>query len=85
MGSECLFIGPESACWTSAGISKKAIRNWTNRDHKKYWESLTGLKQAKGLLQGTSARRTKELLKQKPVMVGHKITYRTVPPERIPS
>jgi hypothetical protein len=31
-------------------------------DHKKQWESLTGLKQAKGLIQGPSARRTTELL-----------------------
>jgi hypothetical protein len=41
-----------------------------DRDHKKYWESLTGLKHAKGFLQGTSAGRTTELLKQKPVRWG---------------
>jgi hypothetical protein len=63
LGSECPFIGPEPACGISAGISKKAVRGWTNRDHKKYWESLTGLKQTKGFLQGPSVGRTKELLK----------------------
>jgi hypothetical protein len=35
----------------------------TNRNHKTYWESVTGLTQAKGLIQGPSARRMKDLLK----------------------
>jgi hypothetical protein len=61
--SEGPFIGPEQACGISTGIAKRAVRDWTNRDHKKFWESLTGLKQAKGFLQGPSVRRTKELLK----------------------
>jgi hypothetical protein len=43
--------------------AKKVARNWTNRDHQKHWESLTGLGQAKGSLQGPSVRKTKELLK----------------------
>jgi hypothetical protein len=63
LGSEGPFIGPEPACGISVGIAKRAVRDWTNRDNKKYWEFLTGLKQAKGFLQGPSARRTKELLK----------------------
>jgi hypothetical protein len=46
-------IGPEPACGISVGIAKRAVRDWTSRDHKKYWESLTG----------PSVRRTKELLK----------------------
>jgi hypothetical protein len=62
-GSEHPFIGPEPACGISVGVAKKVIRNWTNRNHQKYWEFLTGLKQAKGLTQGSSASRTKELLK----------------------
>jgi ribonuclease HI len=36
LGSECPFIGPEPACSISAGIAKRAVRDWTNRDHKKY-------------------------------------------------
>jgi hypothetical protein len=44
LGSECPFIGPEPACGISAGIAEKAVRDWTNRGHKKYWASLTGLK-----------------------------------------
>jgi phosphoribosylformimino-5-aminoimidazole carboxamide ribonucleotide (ProFAR) isomerase len=63
LGSECPSIGSEPACGISARIAKKAVRDWTNKDHQKYWESLTGLKQAKGFLQGPSVRRTKELLK----------------------
>jgi hypothetical protein len=34
-----------------------------NTDHKKHWESVTGLKQAKELIQGPSTRRMKGLLK----------------------
>jgi hypothetical protein len=63
LGSECPFIRHEPTCGISAGIAKKAVRDWTHRDHQKYWESLTGLKQAKGFLQGPSVRRTRELLK----------------------
>jgi hypothetical protein len=43
-GSENLFIGPEPACGISIGVAKRAVRDWTDRNHKKYWESTTGLK-----------------------------------------
>jgi hypothetical protein len=33
-GDECPLIGPEPACGISAEIAKKAVRDWTNRDHK---------------------------------------------------
>jgi hypothetical protein len=59
----CLFMGPEPACSISIGVAKKAVRDWTNRDHKKNQESTTGFKQAKGLISAPSARRTKDLLK----------------------
>jgi hypothetical protein len=29
------FIGPESACGISIGVAKKAVKDWTNRRHKK--------------------------------------------------
>jgi hypothetical protein len=48
---------------TSIGVAKKAVRDWMKRNHKKHWESTTGLKQAKGLISGPSAKRTKDLLK----------------------
>jgi hypothetical protein len=62
-GYQHQFTGPEPACGISIGVAKKAARDWTNRNHKKHWESVTGLKQAKGLILGPSARRTKDLLK----------------------
>jgi hypothetical protein len=62
-GSAHPFIGSEPACGISVGVAKKAVRNWTNRNHKGYWESTTGLREAKRPIQGASARRTKDLLK----------------------
>jgi hypothetical protein len=38
-GSEHLFIGPEPACGISVGVAKKAVRDWTSRKQKEYWES----------------------------------------------
>jgi ribonuclease HI len=34
LGSESPFIEPEPACGISVGIAKRAVRDWTNRDHK---------------------------------------------------
>jgi hypothetical protein len=48
--------GPEPACGISIGVAKKAVRDWTDRNHKKYGDSTTGLKHAKGFISGTSAR-----------------------------
>jgi hypothetical protein len=62
-GSEHPFIGPEPACDISVGVAKKAVRDLTSRKHKEYWESLTGLRQATGLIQGPSARKKKDLLR----------------------
>jgi ribonuclease HI len=46
-GSEHPFTGPEPVCGISVGVAKKAVRNWMNRNDRKYWESTTGLKKAK--------------------------------------
>jgi ribonuclease HI len=40
-GYEHPFIGPQPACGISIEVAKKAVRNWTNRNHKKHWESVT--------------------------------------------
>jgi hypothetical protein len=40
-GSKHPFIRPEPACGISVEVAKKVIRDWTNRNLKKYWESLT--------------------------------------------
>jgi hypothetical protein len=50
IGSEHPFTGPEPACGIPIGVAKRAVRDWTNRNHTNQWESTTGLKQAKGLL-----------------------------------
>jgi hypothetical protein len=63
LGAQCPHTEPEPVSGIAVGITKKAVGNWTNRDHKKYWESLTALKIANGFLQGPSVRRTKEVLK----------------------
>jgi hypothetical protein len=62
-GSEHPFTGPEPTCGILIGVAKKAVRDWTNRDRKKRWESITGLKQAKGLILGPSARINTDLLR----------------------
>ncbi|PNF22726.1 hypothetical protein B7P43_G07139 [Cryptotermes secundus] len=63
IGAQHPFTGPEPACGISIGVATKAIRDWTNMNHKKCWRSLTGLRQAKGLIGGPSTERAKELLK----------------------
>jgi hypothetical protein len=63
VGAEHPFIGPEPACGISTGVARKAFRDWTITNHRKYWRSLTGLRQIKGFIQGPSAKRAKELLK----------------------
>jgi hypothetical protein len=57
MADKLARMGPEPACGISVGVAKKAVRDWTSRNHKEYRESITGL------IQGPSARRTKDLLK----------------------
>jgi hypothetical protein len=77
-GSEHPFIGCEPACGISVGVAKKVVRDWTNRNHKKYWESVTGLRQAKGLILGSAARRMKDVLKlNRRVKMGGRTFYRT--------
>jgi hypothetical protein len=62
-GYEHPFTEPVPACSISIGVAKRAVSNWLNRNHKKQWESTTGLKQAKELIPGPSAKRTRDLLK----------------------
>jgi hypothetical protein len=44
------------------GVTKKAARDWTIRDHRKHRDSLSGLRQAKALIQEPSAKKRRELL-----------------------
>jgi hypothetical protein len=83
-GSEHLFTGPEPACSISIGVAKRAARDWIK---KKHWESTTGLKQAKGLIYIWALCQKNELsveIKQRPVKVGGRTNYQTLPPQRAP-
>jgi hypothetical protein len=64
-GPEHPFTKLEPACGISVGVAKKAARDWTNRNHKKHWESITRLTQVKELILGLSGRRTEDRLKLK--------------------
>jgi hypothetical protein len=63
MGSDHPFTEPEPACGISIGVAKKAIGDWKSKKHQEYWESLTGLRQAKGLIQGPFTKKTKDPLR----------------------
>jgi hypothetical protein len=47
----------------SMAVAKKAVKDWTNRDHRKQWNSLSGLRLARALINGPSDIKTKEQLK----------------------
>jgi hypothetical protein len=49
-GSESPFIGPEPACCFPTGVAKKAVTDWAIGDHRKRWDTLSGLKQAVALI-----------------------------------
>jgi ribonuclease HI len=62
-GSQHPFTGPEPACGNSFGVDKRAVKDWMNKNHIKQWKSIMGLKQAKELTPGPSAKRPDDLLK----------------------
>jgi hypothetical protein len=47
----------------ACGISFEVAKDWMNKNHIKQWESTSRLKQAKELILGPSAKRSKDLLK----------------------
>jgi hypothetical protein len=55
--------GSEPACDISFGVGERAVNDCMNKKHMKQRESITGLKQAKELILGTSAKRSKDLPK----------------------
>jgi hypothetical protein len=76
--SEYPFIRP--SCGISIEVSKKAVRDWTNRNYPKQWEYTTGLKEAKGPTPGPSAKRTNE----DQLRLGCRTIYRILSPKRTP-
>jgi hypothetical protein len=61
-GSSHPLIGPEPALGISAKVAKEVIRDWTNRKHKEYWQSIRGQTHAKGFLERPSDIKAGELL-----------------------
>jgi hypothetical protein len=61
-------------------------RDWTLRDHRKQWDSLSGLKHAKFTHSGTLCPQIKETLKaeQKPATMGDYTVHMTPSHKRIP-
>jgi hypothetical protein len=78
-GSEHPSIGPEPACSISIGVAKKAVRDWTNRDHKTLricnWTYTRALCQKN---EGSVE------IKQRQTKMGGWTTYRTLSPKRAP-
>jgi hypothetical protein len=57
-GTERPFIESKPSCGISVGVT----RDWKISDHRKHLDSLRELKPAKALVQGPSAKKTRELL-----------------------
>jgi hypothetical protein len=70
-------------CRISIGVAKKTVRDWNNRNHKKHWESVTGLTQAyiRALCQKNEG---SVEIKQRPTKMGGRTAYRTLPPKGAP-
>jgi hypothetical protein len=60
-GSSCPLTGPEPALGISAKVAREVIRNWTNRKHEEYWQSIHEQKQTTGFLKRPSAYKTGKL------------------------
>jgi hypothetical protein len=83
LGSEHPFIGLEPAYCISMGVAKKVVRDWTIRDNRKHWDSLSGLT-GKGTHTGLLCQENKGAVKfeQRPAMLGGRTTHMTVPSKR---
>jgi hypothetical protein len=85
-GSEHPFAGPEPACGISVGVSKKAVRDWMNRNHKKIlgihnWTQTGTRTYIRALCQKNEGSLE---IKQRPTKMGGRTTYRTLSPQRAP-
>jgi hypothetical protein len=85
-GSEHPFIEPEPACVISIGVAKKAVRDWTDRNHKKILRIHNWTHTGKGIYIRTLCQKNKGSVetKQRSTKIGGRITYWTLPPKRTP-
>jgi hypothetical protein len=84
--SEHPFMEPEPACDISVGLAKKAVRNWTNRNHKKILGIINWTRRDKRTFTRTLCQENKggAKIKQKPATLGGRTTYRTLSLKRTP-
>jgi hypothetical protein len=77
--SEHPFTGPEPACGISNGVAKKAVRDWMNRNHN--WTRTGKRTHIRALCQKNGGSIE---IKQRPIRMGGRATYRTLSPKRAP-
>jgi hypothetical protein len=67
-------------------LAKKAVRDWTNRNHVKQWESKTGLKTGKGTYIRALRQNNEGSvgIKQRLIKMDGRTVHRTLPPIRTP-
>jgi hypothetical protein len=77
---------PSRNCFVEGTNYGEWLETGQQRDHRKCWDSLSGLKHAKSLSQGPTATQNKGAVKtkQKPVTVDGRTAHRTLSPKRIP-
>jgi len=60
--SETPFVGPEPACGIPGRAVRGTSREWSSRSCLECWKFVSGLRQVKLLILGSSVRKTRELL-----------------------
>jgi hypothetical protein len=79
-GSEHPFVGPEPACGITIRVAKRAVRDWTNRNHKKtmgihYWTQTGKRTYIRALCQKNKGSLE---IKQRPIKMDSMTIYRTL-------
>jgi hypothetical protein len=77
-GSERPFTGPEPDHDISIGVAKKAVRDWTNRNHNHNWTQTSKRTYIRALCQKNEG---SVEIKQRPTKMGCTTTYWTLSPK----
>jgi hypothetical protein len=82
-GSEHPFTGPEPACGISIGVAKKAVRDWMKSQKNTGNPQLDSNRQ-RDLYNWAHCQKNEGSveIKQRPVKMGGRTTYWTLPPKR---